>query len=151
MSPLIETIRASVIGDHEVMELPAAGKAYEYLTAISEAVISLAMIRLLLGRLLGMAHIGPNHDDRHPDHTAPTQRFTEAPSTQKQRTVNPLIVPARYNFLHSSSRPALRAAACGGRPRAGSDAMGTGEPASPSHQVDQTTPELVALHIIPTG
>jgi hypothetical protein len=24
MSPLIETIRASVIGDHEVMELPAA-------------------------------------------------------------------------------------------------------------------------------
>jgi hypothetical protein len=33
------------------------------------------------------------------------------------RTVNPLMVPARYNFLYSSSRPALRAAACGGRPR----------------------------------
>jgi hypothetical protein len=27
--------------------------------------------------------------------------------------------PARYNFLYSPSRPALRAAACGGRPRAG--------------------------------
>jgi hypothetical protein len=33
----------------------------------------------------------------------------------------------------------LRAAACGGRPRAGNDAMGTGEPASPSHQVEQQT------------
>jgi hypothetical protein len=38
-------------------------------------------------------------------------------SFRKQRTVNPLMVPARYNFLYSSSRPALRAAACGGRPR----------------------------------
>jgi hypothetical protein len=36
---------------------------------------------------------------------------------RKQRTVNPLIVPARYNFLYPSSRPALRAAASGGRPR----------------------------------
>jgi hypothetical protein len=36
---------------------------------------------------------------------------------REQRTVNPLTVPARYNFLYSSSRPALRAAACGGRPR----------------------------------
>jgi hypothetical protein len=36
---------------------------------------------------------------------------------RKQRTVNPLMVPARYNFLYFSSRPALRAAACGGRPR----------------------------------
>jgi hypothetical protein len=26
-------------------------------------------------------------------------------SFRKQRTVNPLIVPARYNFLYSSSRP----------------------------------------------
>jgi hypothetical protein len=38
-------------------------------------------------------------------------------SLRKQRTVNPLIVPARYNFLYPSSRPALRAAACSGRPR----------------------------------
>jgi hypothetical protein len=38
-------------------------------------------------------------------------------SFRKQRTVNPLMVPARYNFLYCSSRPALRAAACGGRPR----------------------------------
>ena len=50
-SPLIETIRASVIGDHEVMELPEAGKDHEYLTATSEAVIYLAMIWLLLRRL----------------------------------------------------------------------------------------------------
>jgi hypothetical protein len=34
---------------------------------------------------------------------------------RKQRTVNPPI--AHYNFLYPSSRPALRAAACGGRPR----------------------------------
>jgi len=32
-------------------------------------------------------------------------------SFRKQRTVNPLIVPARYNFLYASSRPALQAAA----------------------------------------
>jgi hypothetical protein len=43
----------------------------------------------------------------------------------KQRTVNPPIAPARYNFLYSSSRPALRAAVSGGRPRAGSDATVT--------------------------
>jgi hypothetical protein len=53
-SPLIETIRASVIGDHKEMELPAAEqgwKDYQYLTATSEAAIYLAMIRLLLCRL----------------------------------------------------------------------------------------------------
>jgi hypothetical protein len=47
---------------------------------------------------------------------------------RKQRTVNPLMGPARYNFLYSSSRPALRAAACGGRPRAGSASTTAGEP-----------------------
>jgi hypothetical protein len=31
----------------------------------------------------------------------------------------------------TNSRPALRAAACGGRPRAGSDATVTGEPTAP--------------------
>jgi hypothetical protein len=46
-------------------------------------------------------------------------------SFPKQRTVNPLTIPARYNFLYSSSRPALRAAVSGGRPRAGSDATVT--------------------------
>jgi hypothetical protein len=51
MSPLIETIRASVIGDHEVMSYLRLSKDYEYLTATSEAVIYLAMIRLLLRRL----------------------------------------------------------------------------------------------------
>jgi hypothetical protein len=40
-----------------------------------------------------------------------------------QRTVNPLIVPARYNFLYSSLRPALRP---------GSHTTDIGEPASPS-------------------
>jgi hypothetical protein len=39
-----------------------------------------------------------------------------ADTTRKQRTVNPLMVPARYNFLYFSSRPALRAAS--GRPPA---------------------------------
>jgi hypothetical protein len=38
-------------------------------------------------------------------------------SFRKRRTVNPLTVRTRYNFLYASSRPALRAAACGGRPR----------------------------------
>jgi hypothetical protein len=37
-------------------------------------------------------------------------------SFRKQRTVNPLTRPARYNFLYSSSRPAPRAAS--GRPPA---------------------------------
>jgi hypothetical protein len=36
---------------------------------------------------------------------------------RRRRTANPMMVPARYNFLYSSSRPALRAAACGGHPR----------------------------------
>jgi hypothetical protein len=31
----------------------------------------------------------------------------------KQRTVNPPMVPARYNFLYAPSRPALRAAVLG--------------------------------------
>ena len=34
----------------------------------------------------------------------------------------------------TNSRPALRAAACGGRPRAGSDTTATGRPASPTTQ-----------------
>jgi hypothetical protein len=46
----------------------------------------------------------------------------------EQRTVNPLMVRTRYNFLCASSRPALRAGACGGRPRAGNDPTVTGEP-----------------------
>jgi hypothetical protein len=50
-SPLIETIRASVIGDHEVMSYLRLSKDYEYLTATSEAVIYLAMTWLLLRRL----------------------------------------------------------------------------------------------------
>jgi hypothetical protein len=37
----------------------------------------------------------------------------------------------RENPLHRSSGPALRAAAGGGRPRAGSDATVTGEPTAP--------------------
>jgi hypothetical protein len=36
-------------------------------------------------------------------------------SFRKRRTVNPLMGPACYNVLYSSSRPLLRAAA-GGRP-----------------------------------
>jgi hypothetical protein len=40
----------------------------------------------------------------------------------------------------ASSRPALRAAACGGRPRAGNDTTGTGEPASPTRNPDPSPP-----------
>jgi hypothetical protein len=68
-------------------------------------------------------------------HQPSGERSLERPF-RKQRTVNPLMVPARYNFLCFSSRPALRAAACGGRPRAGSDTTVTREPASPSTQAD---------------
>jgi hypothetical protein len=39
-------------------------------------------------------------------------------------------------LFSTPSRPALRAAACGGRPRAGSDTTVTREPASPSTQAD---------------
>jgi hypothetical protein len=44
------------------------------------------------------------------------------------------IVAASMVFVRSfstSSRPALRTAACGGRPRAGNDTTAPGEPASP--------------------
>jgi hypothetical protein len=44
-------------------------------------------------------------------------------STRKRRTVNPLMISARYNFLYSSFKTG---------PRAGSDTTATGEPASPS-------------------
>src|SRR5215213_5845364 len=40
----------------------------------------------------------------------------------------------RVRTFSTDSRPALRAAACGGRPRAGSDATVTGVPASPSRR-----------------
>jgi hypothetical protein len=45
------------------------------------------------------------------------QRGRTPDRTPEQRTVNPLLALTCYNFLYSSSRPALRAAACGGRPR----------------------------------
>jgi hypothetical protein len=62
-------------------------------------------------------------------HQPSGERSLERPF-RKQRTVNPLMVPARYNFLYSSQgRPA------GGRLRrpssAGNDTTGTGEPALP--------------------
>jgi hypothetical protein len=54
----------------------------------------------------------------------------ERRSFRKQRTVNPLIVPARYNFLYSSQgRP------CGRPPaalRPGNDTTAAGRPASPT-------------------
>jgi hypothetical protein len=53
-------------------------------------------------------------------------------SFRKQRTVNPLTGPARYNFPYSSSGPALRAAS--GRPpaRQRHDAdRGTDSPSAP--------------------
>jgi len=45
-------------------------------------------------------------------------------------------VEAAGRLFSTPSRPALRAAACGGRPRAGSDTTVTREPASPSTQAD---------------
>jgi hypothetical protein len=48
-------------------------------------------------------------------------------SFRKQRTVNPPLVPARYNFLYSSSRPASgRPPAALGRRRTGSLSDGQG-------------------------
>jgi hypothetical protein len=50
-------------------------------------------------------------------------------SFRKHRTVNPLILPARYNFLYSSFKAGLRAAASGGRPRpAGPPSTNLGSP-----------------------
>src|SRR4029450_10355794 len=49
--------------------------------------------------------------------------------------------------LSTSSRPALRAAASGGRPRAGGDAAATGEPTSPTRQgVPQTVAHCWSCH-----
>jgi hypothetical protein len=44
-------------------------------------------------------------------------------------------VQGRYDLLHRLIKAGLRAAASGGRPRAGSDTTTTGQPASPSRQV----------------
>jgi hypothetical protein len=51
-----------------------------------------------------------------PDTIRPDSGRSGQWSFRKQRTVNPLMVPARYNFLYTI-KAALRAAACGGRPR----------------------------------
>jgi hypothetical protein len=48
------------------------------------------------------------------------------------RSVVSVLVRFVVRSFSTNSRPALRAAACGGRPRAGSTATGTGAPASPS-------------------
>jgi hypothetical protein len=42
--------------------------------------------------------------------TCTGHRLSGRRSFRKQRTVNPLMVPARYNFLYSSSKASLRAA-----------------------------------------
>jgi hypothetical protein len=47
------------------------------------------------------------------------------------RSVVSVLVSFVGRSFSTNSRPALRAAACGGRPRAGSDTTVTGEPASP--------------------
>jgi hypothetical protein len=47
------------------------------------------------------------------------------------RSVVSVLVSFVVRTFSTNSRPALRAAARGGRPRAGSDATATGEPASP--------------------
>jgi hypothetical protein len=50
-------------------------------------------------------------------------------------------VEVRVRSFSTNSRPALRAAACGGRPRAGSDTTATEEPASPAVTVkDRSRP-----------
>ena len=53
-------------------------------------------------------------------------------SFRKQRTVNPLTRSGSLQLPLLFSRPALRAAACGGRPRAGNDTTVTQRPASPN-------------------
>src|SRR5215216_2596568 len=68
-------------------------------------------------------------------------------SLRKQRTVNPPIVPAPYNFLYSSSRPALRAAAYGGRPRVGNDTTVTGQRTSPSTADDPVAEASNSPHV----
>jgi hypothetical protein len=45
------------------------------------------------------------------------------------RSVVSVLVRFAVRSFSTNSRPALRAAACGGRPRAGDDATVTGEPA----------------------
>jgi hypothetical protein len=51
-----------------------------------------------------------------PGHVPDTVR-PEGSHSGKHRTLNPPIAPTGYNFLYGSSRPALRAAGCGGRHR----------------------------------
>jgi hypothetical protein len=51
--------------------------------------------------------------------------------------VNPLTGGCE-DLLYILSRPALRAVACGGRPRAGNDATVTGEPTAPGERLTYT-------------
>jgi len=67
----------------------------------------------------------------------PTRDDNDMDATRASRISKPLLALLVRSFS-STSRPALRAAACGGRPRAGNDTTATGEPASPS------TPRLLS-------
>jgi hypothetical protein len=52
------------------------------------------------------------------------------------RAVVSVLVSFVVRSFSTNSRPALRAAASGGRPRAGSDTTAPREPASPNAQAD---------------
>jgi hypothetical protein len=76
--------------------------------------------RPVVGRTLRLGGRPPQHEPgrRHQRGHARRTPSVRTPSVRtqsfwKQRTVNPLTDPTRYNFLYSSSRPALRAAALG--------------------------------------
>jgi hypothetical protein len=78
-------------------------------------------------------------------------------SFRKQRTVNPLMVPARYNFLYSSSRRRVcqraRSSRLWRRPalRPGSHTTVTGESAPPPSVVVRPSPEVRRLVLTATG
>jgi hypothetical protein len=50
------------------------------------------------------------------------------------RSVVSVLVSFDVRSFSTNSRPALRAAACGGRPRAGSDTMVIGAPSHPARK-----------------
>jgi hypothetical protein len=119
LSSLSGEVEAVARGDRSMQQCPA-GRATTCPPGSRHAVVGRT---LPSGAAIRGHWPGYRHQSGHVPDSVPSGRQ----SLPKHRTVNPPIAPTRYNFLHASSKPALRP---------GDDTTVTGAPAPPSTQVE---------------